>query len=90
MSKEFKLLIETLTHKELINYLLELSKLNDFEKINLLMNIDYYLHPKEILMSSFVFSQTDQGFDYWSKIVVRISFQIKPITALAPDTQIKL
>jgi hypothetical protein len=89
MTKEFKLLIEELTDDEFVNYILELTKQNN--KFLFLSKIcGAYSNSLEILLSSFNFHDTVQGWHYWNEIVVRIRQKNKPITALAPDTQIKL
>ena len=90
MSKEFKLLIETFKNEELVNYLLEFTKQNNFQKILFKINSSYFSNSLEVLLSSFNFHTSIEGWDYWNKIAERIRLENKPITALAPDIQKKL
>jgi hypothetical protein len=90
MTKQFKDLIKQLNDLEIVNYISELTRQNNSDIIYNKINSPYYYSSLEILLCSFSFKESIKGKDYWNEIVVIIRQKNKPITALAPDIQIKL
>jgi hypothetical protein len=73
MSKEFKGLIELLTDKEFVSYLIEFTKQNDCEIMYFKINSDFYNSTSELLLSSFKFRESFLGYEYWYEIFRKIN-----------------